>query len=379
MSEEPEEPENREKLRRMSFGDHLDELRRRLIIATTTLFVCVGVMLPFKDTLTAWYIGPYRLFWNDAYGDFLANKVDLEFANSLGPAEPQARLEAANFLGTELVAEVLGGSYAQPELLRTQAGFETAYPARDSPAWDAFATEFDVYQLDLNRKRDGIERKIWHDQRRVQVLSGDYPYPELIVTKGGFQLSYNLVALNPLEDFWTFMAAALLFACIVASPVLFWQIWSFIAAGLYKKERKIVYRTLPYSLFLLLAGVAFGYFVMVPQGFGFLAGLMDWAMVGPMFTVGMYFKFLLTLTFALGVVFQLPIAMVALQKVEILKFDTMRKNWRWVVMSFFLISAVLTPPDPVTQMLMVTPMLALFILGLLLMWRIEVKRRRAES
>ena len=110
-----------------------------------------------------------------------------------------------------------------------------------------------------------------------------------------------------------------------------------------------------------------------------MAGLMDWAMVGPMFTVGMYFKFLLTLTFALGVVFQLPIAMVALQKVGILKFDTMRKNWRWVVMSFFLISAVLTPPDPVTQMLMVTPMLALFILGLLLMWRIEVKRRRAES
>lgn len=362
----------------MSFGDHLDELRRRLIIAATTLFVCVGVMLPFKDTLTTWYIGPYRIFWNEAYRDFLI-KVDLEFEQGQGPTNSAARLAAANFLTAEVREEVLSGNYTEPELLSTQGGFEADYPARDSPGWDPFAAAFEAYVFDLSLKKDGIARKIWHDERRELILAGEYPYPELIVTQGGFQLSYNLVALNPLEDFWTFMAAALLFACIVASPVLFWQVWSFIAAGLYKKERAIVYRTLPYSLVLLLSGVAFGYYVMVPQGFIFLAGLMDWAMVGPMFTVGMYFKFLLTLTFALGVVFQLPIAMVALQRVGILKFDTMRKNWRWVVMSFFLISAMLTPPDPVTQMLMVTPMLSLFLLGLVLMWRVDVKRRRAES
>ena len=65
--------------------------------------------------------------------------------------------------------------------------------------------------------------------------------------------------------------------------------------------------------------------------------------------------------------------MLVLQKIGILKFNTMCKHWRWVVLSFFLISAVLTPPDPVTQILMVTPMMILFLLGLLLMWRADRK------
>jgi Tat protein translocase TatC len=139
----------------------------------------------------------------------------------------------------------------------------------------------------------------------------------------------------------------------------------------------VVYRGLPFALVLLIAGILFGFFVMVPYGFYFLAQLMNWADVGPLFTVADYFKFLLTLTVALGIVFQLPILMVALQKVGVLKFDTLRKNWRWVVMSFFVISAILTPPDPVTQMLMVAPMLTLFVLGLFLMWRVERRQARA--
>jgi Sec-independent protein secretion pathway component TatC len=104
---------------------------------------------------------------------------------------------------------------------------------------------------------------------------------------------------------------------------------------------------------------------------------MDWTEVAPMFSVGQYFKFFFTLTVALGAVFQLPVAMRALHRVGILKLEMVLRYWRITVLAFFVISAMLTPPDPITQLLMVTPMLLLFVLGLFLMWNADRKAKAA--
>ena len=362
----------------MSFGDHLDELRRRLLWCSGTLFLAVMVMFPFKDRVTSVYTAPYRFMWEQAYEDFLT-QIEEEFSEGVGPADPQARYEAAQFLTSQLVEEVLAGGYADPAGLREKSGFQTPYPAKAAPEWDAFASSFAQYSSRLRADKDGIKRLIWHRERRDEILSGEYKYKEMIQLEGGFLLKYSLTAMGGLEDFWTFMAAALLFSCIIASPVLLWHIWAFIAAGLYKKERAVVHRALPFALVLLVAGVAFGFFIMVPYGLYFLTRLMEWTQVAPMFTVALYFKFFLTLTVALGLVFQLPILMLALQKVGILKFETLVRNWRWVILSMFLISAILTPPDPVTQLMMVTPMVLLFSLGLLLMWRADSRVKRSSA
>ena len=370
---------DQEELRKMSFGDHLDELRRRMIICAVTLFVCVGGMLFFKDRVTEIYIEPYQIMWRQAYLDFLARR-EAEFAASVGSTDPHKRKAAADYLSREKVDEILTGGYARPAELRDVAGFDAPYPAKDSPQWQRFADEFRLHAKNTRRQRDRLHQLIWHRERQEEILAGEFDdRAELIYTQSGFPLHKTLMSTRPLEDFWTFMAACLLFACMLASPVLLWQAWAFIGAGLYAKERRVVYRALPFAIALLLAGVAFGFFVMVPYGFYFLAQLMNWTMITPLFTVADYFKFLLTLTVALGLVFQLPILMVALQKVGILRLVMMKKHWRWVVLTFFLVSAMLTPPDPVTQILMVTPMLSLFLLGMFLMWRVEVKQRKSGA
>lgn len=374
---EPMNPKGRGELKRMSFGDHLDELRRRLLWCAGTLFVAVMVMFPFKDSVTSIYTAPYRFMWEQAYQDFLKG-IEQEFAEGVGPADPQTRYEAATFLTDQVVKDVLAGGYQDPVALRDRGGFQTPYPARPSPQWDAFASSFSDYASKLRADKDGIKRLIWHRERSAEILSGDYKYKEMIQLEGGFLLKYSLTAMGGLEDFWTFMAAALLFSCIIASPVLLWHIWAFIAAGLYKTERAVVHRALPFALALLVAGVAFGFFVMVPYGLYFLTRLMEWTQVAPMFTVALYFKFFLTLTVALGLVFQLPVLMLALQRVGILKFETLVKHWRWVILCMFLISALLTPPDPVTQLMMVTPMITLFLLGLGMMWRADRKTKRLK-
>lgn len=366
QAQSEEESENRSELKRMSFGDHLDELRRRLLWCAGTLFVSAMIMFPFKDSVTGIYTAPYRFMWFKAYQDFLV-KIEDDFEQGLGPADPAVRLKAAEFLTKDVVESVLAGTYPNAAELRTSSGFQLAYPAKTSPQWDAFQTGFTTYAENLRANKDGNSIIIWH-RERPEIPTGKYRFMNLVYSEGKFPLRFELVAMGGLEDFWTFMAATLLFSCIVASPVLLWHIWAFIAAGLYKPERAVVHRALPFALCLLASGVAFGYYIMVPYGLYFLTRLMEWTQIAPMFTVALYFKFLLTLTVALGLVFQLPILMLALQKVGILKFETLVKHWRWVILIMFLISAILTPPDPVTQIMMVTPMILLFLLGLGLMW-----------
>ncbi|MCA8955517.1 MAG: twin-arginine translocase subunit TatC, partial [Planctomycetes bacterium] len=322
----------KEQLKRMSLGDHLDELRRRLLWCAGTLFVCVGVLMAFKDRVTRIYIEPYALMWNRAYADF-CEEIEAKHAAAPGPQDPEARLKASEFLEPKTVAAILAGGYPNPQAIRDVAGFPRPYPQKGSAEWEAFVAEFTRYAESVRLQRDGVVRVLWHRERREAILAHRYPYDELIFSQGGFLLKRNLIAASGLEDFWTFMAAALLFACIVASPVLLWHIWAFIAAGLYSHERAVVYRTVPFAILLLIGGVAFGYFVMVPYGLYFLTRLMEWTEIAPMFTVALYFKFFLTLTVALGLVFQLPLLMLALQKVGILSLRTVITHWRWIVLA----------------------------------------------
>ena len=138
----------------MSFGDHLEELRRRLIWCMGTLFLCVGVMLPFKDRVTNVYTGPYRYMWDQAYQDYLA-KMDLTFQEGIGPADPEDRLAAAEFLSPKVTRAILAGDYPKSKELDEIVRFERPYPAADTAEWPAYKRDFAVYadkvryQLDL--------------------------------------------------------------------------------------------------------------------------------------------------------------------------------------------------------------------------------------
>jgi Tat protein translocase TatC len=304
-----------EDLVRMSFGDHLDELRRRLVRAIGALALAMFVVLPFKNEVTEIYTAPYELMWMEAYATFL-DKLDAEVA----AAEKAA---------------------------------ETLHPLKQQSV-------------------------AFHREYRQSILDGTFPTDQFqtISSQGSFTLPRTLKALGGLEDFWVFMGAVLLFALILASPVVLYQLWAFVAAGLYRHERRAVLRYFPFAVVMLTIGVLFGYFVVVPAGLYFLIQLMNWARVESMMSVALYFSFLLTLTAALGAVFQLPLVMLALQKVGLVSHEAMRKNWRYVILGMFVLSAMFTPPDPFTQILMAVPMVVLYLLGLFLTGRAA---RRAAS
>ena len=166
----------------------------------------------------------------------------------------------------------------------------------------------------------------------------------------------------------TFMWASLVFALVLASPVVIWQAWAFVAAGLYPHERKIFYRYFPFMLLLMGGGVLFGYRVALPYSLGFLVRMMDPSQVSAIFSVGQFLTLEFALTAAMGLVFQLPLVMVALQRIGLVTHATFRRNWRMIILLIFVLAAVVTPPDPASMLLMSTPMVLLYGLGLVLTW-----------
>lgn len=285
----------------MSFGDHLDELRRRMLKALAAILVAVLAMIPMHDQVLAIVVEPYRILWRDNFR---------EYAEDLEQQERQGLL----------------------------------------------VEDYDKQFVAFIHKEKG------------RILDGTFPKPHLIPEMTGFRIPYELVAIGGLADFWTFMMAALVFAFAIASPVVVYQIWMFVAAGLYLKERKAFQRYFPFAMVLLISGVLFGYYLAVPYGLSFLIRLMNTGQVQPMLAVDQYFTILFALTTALGVVFELPLVMVALQRVGLVRHATYRKHWRVIVLCIFLVAAVFTPPDPFTMFLMAGPSLVLFILGLVLTW-----------
>lgn len=289
-----------EQLPRMSFGDHLDELRKRLIYSLLTMAVAIVVVMPFKHTVQEIIIEPYRLQWQRGFAEWVQTLEGRQAAGTL----------------------------------------------------DKEGKEFLAYCLE------------YHDS----ILAGTKEYTYLLKEKTGFPVPYNLFAIQGLEDMFVWMWVALLFAGVLASPIVIWQIWAFVAAGLYQRERRIFYRYFPFMMGLLVAGILFGYRIALPFSLHFLIGLMDPSQVGAMLSIGQFLNLELALTGAMGLVFQMPLVMVALQRVGLVRHTAYLKHWRMTVLLIFVTAALLTPPEPVSMMLMATPMMLLYGLGLLLTW-----------
>lgn len=177
-----------------------------------------------------------------------------------------------------------------------------------------------------------------------------------------------LIVLTPLELFVTAMKTALAAGVVLASPVVVYQLWLFVAAGLYPHERRVVHIFIPFSVVLFLAGTTFAYAVVLKYGLPLLlnfAGL-AWDIARPSIRLSAAISFVLTMSVVMGVVFQLPLVMMALAKVGLVSHETYVKKWKYAIVLIVVLAALLTPPDVFTQMAMAGPMIALYWLGVLL-------------
>ena len=184
---------------------------------------------------------------------------------------------------------------------------------------------------------------------------------------GGEWVLVDPISKQPRADaassgFFFYLKICFYFAMFIAGPYVLWELWQFIAAGLYKKEKRVIHGVFPFSALLFFTGVLFGYFMMLPYGYYFLFGY-GLEQTRPDPKLEEYLSFVTTLTLALGIIFQLPLIMMVLSRVGIVdpKSYSEHRGKFWI--GSLVIAAILTPPDPFTQMMMAIPMAVLYELG----------------
>ena len=168
------------------------------------------------------------------------------------------------------------------------------------------------------------------------------------------------------EPFMIFIKAALLTGAVLASPWIFYQIWSFVAAGLYPHEKKYIHLYLPFSIVLFLAGAALAYFFVFEPVLGFLFKFNKGLGINPDPKIGEWLGFFLMLPVGFGISFQLPLVMLFMQRIGIFDVRAYLEKWRIAVLVIFVLSAILTPADPYSMMLMAVPLTFLYFGGIAL-------------
>ncbi|WP_313027048.1 twin-arginine translocase subunit TatC [Pseudomonas lopnurensis] len=174
----------------------------------------------------------------------------------------------------------------------------------------------------------------------------------------------TMIATGVASPFLTPFKLTLMVALFLSMPIILHQIWGFIAPGLYKHEKRIAVPLLVSSILLFYAGMAFAYFVVFPIMFGFFASVTPEG-VAMMTDIGQYLDFVLTLFFAFGVAFEIPVATFLLIWVGIVDVATLRKSRPYVIVGCFVVGMVLTPPDVFSQALLAVPMWLLFEAGVI--------------
>jgi sec-independent protein translocase protein TatC len=186
----------------------------------------------------------------------------------------------------------------------------------------------------------------------------------------------TLIATSVISPFMTPFKLALFVALLLAMPYVLWQIWAFVAPGLYKHEKKFAIPLVLSSILLFYAGAAFAYQFVFPVMFEFFTQTTP-AGVTMMTDISSYLDFVLTMIFAFGVAFEVPIAVVLLVLSGIVSLEKLRRARGYVLIGIFVIAAFLTPPDAISQSIMAVPMYLLYEGGLI-MARILMRMRRAH-
>jgi sec-independent protein translocase protein TatC len=318
----------------MSFGEHIEELRRHLILAL--LGLVVGVIITFIPPLSlGWRVmhqmqDPAQHALDRFYREQAARRATA--AAAAGEVQSfQARVPAEEF------AKAVAGMFpeikpAPPETLK---GKSIPFP------------------IDLQRS-------------------------ELILSIQNNVEKHNaLIALGPLETMSIFFFVCIVTGLVIASPWVFWQLWMFIAAGLYRHERDYVMKFLPFSLGLFLGGVALCFFAVLPVTLDFLLEFNVWLGVEPTLRISEWMGFATILPLIFGICFQTPLVMLIIERLGIVTAADMKAKRKYAIVIMVVAAAVITPTqDPFSLLLLAVPMILLYELGLFL---IASKSRQPAS
>jgi sec-independent protein translocase protein TatC len=319
----------------MTFGEHLDELRRALVKAVLALVIGFFVGLAFAGNVVDYVQTPLKNALEQYYIRLATEEYlqELERQRGHGGAVPEdVAAAAAAFAERRLVTEErFVDRYELAEALPDLID-KSALPSRGG---DQIPRQDDLVKI---RFYQPIE-----DDPRVRI-----------------------VGLRMEEPFVVYIKAALVLGAVIASPFVFYFIWQFVAAGLYPHEQRYVHIFLPFSVGLFLAGAALAFFVVFRFVLAFLLTFFDWMNIDPDPRISDWLNFVLVLPLGFGVSFQLPLVMLFLERIGIFTVNTYLSNWRIAVLVIAFLSMILTPSDPYSMMLMAGPLIGLYFFGVLL-------------
>ncbi|MBZ5646893.1 MAG: twin-arginine translocase subunit TatC [Acidobacteriia bacterium] len=214
----------------------------------------------------------------------------------------------------------------------------------------------------------------WYYAERIYV----YVQAPVVEALRAHHKSEQLVYLNPTEPFNLYLKVGLLAGLFLASPFILYQVWAFIAPGLYRHEKRYVVPFMVLTVFLFLAGGYFGYRLVYPAALDFLIGYGE--QFQPMITIGEYTDLFLTVIIGLGVIFELPILVFFLSLMGVVSAGWMWRNFRYSILVIFIIAAILTPTTDILNMcIFAAPMIVLYLLSIGIAWFAHPTRRKAKA
>lgn len=188
----------------------------------------------------------------------------------------------------------------------------------------------------------------------------------------------QMIATEVTTPFFVPMKMAMMSAFVVSLPHTLYQMWAFVAPGLYAHERRFMMPLVIASTVLFLMGMAFAYFLVFPVVFGFITGYAPEG-VAVMTDIGSYLDFVITLFMAFGLAFEVPIAVIALVGFGLVQISTLKEIRSYVIVGAFVVGAIFTPPDIISQFMLAVPLWLLYELGILLAGMIENKKAKKIS
>jgi sec-independent protein translocase protein TatC len=307
----------------MSFGDHIEELRTRLILAL--LGLAVGVFITFIPYLEL--------------GRRVMRTMEVPAKQSLKQFYDERATERAK--KADESKEMTPVSTYEVELADLRAALQTLNPDLKIPS--AESVKGKTVPLRMAQKRS---RLIMDIQQNIEPKDA-------------------LVALAPLEAFMIYFMVCIVTGLVLSSPWVFYQLWAFVAAGLYRHERHYVHKFLPFSIGLFLGGVFLCFFAVLPVTLNFLLGFNVWLGIEPTLRISEWISFATILPLVFGVCFQTPLVMLLIERLGILTADDFRAKRKMAIFIMVVVAAVITPTqDPFSLMLLAGPMILLYELGI---------------
>lgn len=191
-------------------------------------------------------------------------------------------------------------------------------------------------------------------------------------------LDMQLTVLGPMDIIYVYFMLAGVIAIALTIPVIILQIWLFVKPALTKREQRLTLAYIPASLILFLTGLSFGYFVVMPLVLNFLFGL-GGEMFTMMFTTDKYFSFVLRMTIPFSILFEMPLVVMFLTSLGIVTPKAMQKNRKYAFFFIVVISVLISPPDFISDVLVIIPLIFLYEVSIVLSAIVYRKKRKREQ